>query len=74
VHATGREALILDLIFEGIAFPWSIGVILTHPAAVLAQGAFHRLLHTAPAIGSRKRFIVNSILADCRLRQLSTSV
>src|SRR5258705_13642823 len=27
-----------------------------------------------PPIGSRSRFIVNSIFADCKLRQLSTSV
>jgi hypothetical protein len=27
-----------------------------------------------PSIGSRSRFMVNSIFDDCRLRQLSTSV
>jgi len=27
-----------------------------------------------PSIGSRSRFIVNSMFDDCRLRQLSTSV
>jgi hypothetical protein len=48
-----------------LAFPWSIGMIFTHPAAIFAKLAFHD--SESASIGSRSRFFENSILADLDL-------
>ena len=45
---------------------------LNSPSGLASQ---HDIMNGAPSsIGSRSRFIVNSMFCDCRWRQLSTSV
>jgi hypothetical protein len=51
-----------------LALPRPHQVVFTDPSGVSATRAFHS------EIGSRNRFMVNSILNDCNGRQLSTSV